>query len=188
MQELLRKNKMRPLKNHRWLGLTLVMVLSVIVAASTAKAPVTLAHAHKSKTAEQIEPEKIKIVPQRERDKAQELKVKGPTKTLGITSLTNLGAVDLSGEFKSLDGYTLRAREIVVAPGGQVAVHQHNSRPGIAYIIEGEMVEYRNDQDDPIVRKAGSVAFERTGVVHWWKNQSSKPARALVVDIVPKQK
>lgn len=175
---------MRALKHLRWLGLGSISLLSVCgLAASTAHTPALLAHQHQSEATQKIE-----IVPQQERDKAQELKAAGPTKTTGIQSLTMLGAIDLSGELESLEGYTLRAREIVVAPGGQVAVHQHNARPGVAYIIEGEMVEYRNDQAGAVVRKAGAVAFEKTGVVHWWKNQSSTPASALVVDIVPQQK
>jgi quercetin dioxygenase-like cupin family protein len=45
-------------------------------------------------------------------------------------------------------------------------------------------VEHRNDATTPIRRGVGTVAFERTGVVHWWKNESDKPARAIVVDIV----
>ncbi len=51
--------------------------------------------------------------------------------------------------------------------------------------IKGELTEHRAGMDGPVVRKAGDVAFEQTGVTHWWKNGSGKPARALVVDIVP---
>jgi hypothetical protein len=32
--------------------------------------------------------------------------------------------------------------------------------------------------------KAGEAAFETTGVTYWWRNQTSQPVRALVVDIV----
>jgi quercetin dioxygenase-like cupin family protein len=31
----------------------------------------------------------------------------------------------------------------------------------------------------------GEAAFEATGVTHWWRNEGSTTARALVVDIVP---
>jgi quercetin dioxygenase-like cupin family protein len=127
------------------------------------------------------------VVPQQERDTAQQLEMEGPTETLGIESLTVLATVELGDEFAGMEGYILRAREIVVAPGGQVAVHQHDARPGVAYIIEGEMVEYRNDQAGPIPRSAGEISTEKTGVVHWWKNESSENAHALVVDIVPKE-
>jgi len=84
-----------------------------------------------------------------------------------------------------MQGRVLRAREIVIAPGGVIAVHEHNTRPGVAYILEGEIVEHRNDSDKPVLRRPGDAAFERTGVAHWWENRSDKPVRALVVDIVP---
>ena len=67
-------------------------------------------------------------------------------------------------------------------------VHRHQGWPGVAYIIEGEMTEYRIGADGratTAVKKAGETALERTGVVHWWKNASGRIARALVVDIVP---
>lgn len=125
------------------------------------------------------------IVPDAEREQAAELKASGPTENKGVESVRNLGEVDLTGEFESPDGRILRVREIVVEPGGVVAVHQHQSRPGMAYILEGKIVEHRDDSDDPIVRKAGEVSFEKTGVTHWWENKSSGKVRALVVDVVP---
>lgn len=91
----------------------------------------------------------------------------------------------LGGEFDGMQGRELRAREIVIAPGGVIAVHEHNTRPGVAYILEGEIIEHRNDNDKPIRRRQGDAAFERTGVAHWWENRSEKTVRALVVDIVP---
>jgi quercetin dioxygenase-like cupin family protein len=75
---------------------------------------------------------------------------------------------------------------ISLDPGAVVAVHEHRQRPGFAYILEGEVVERRNDGDGaPVTRKPGDVAVERTGVVHWWKNETDKPAKALIVDVVP---
>ena len=112
-------------------------------------------------------------------------KPEGPTETKGIESTEVLGSVSLSGEFEGLDGYKLRAREVTVLPGGQVAVHQHTSRPGVAYILEGEMVEHRKGVDGPVVKATGATAFEKSGTIHWWKNESSAKARVMVVDIVP---
>ena len=125
------------------------------------------------------------VVPQAEIDAAQRLLADGPRETRGVESITALGHVPLDGEFDSPDGRVLRAREFLIAPGAQIAVHEHQQRPGVAYILEGELVEHRNDAPAPIRRGVGAVAFERTGVVHWWKNESDRPARALVVDIVP---
>jgi quercetin dioxygenase-like cupin family protein len=125
------------------------------------------------------------VVPQQELEKAQGLGAEGPTETVGIESSVVLGTMLLSGEFDGLDGHVLRAREVVVLPGGQVAVHQHESRPAVAYVLEGQLVEHRNDEEGPITRAVGAVAFEKTGVIHWWKNESTEKARVLVVDIVP---
>jgi quercetin dioxygenase-like cupin family protein len=125
------------------------------------------------------------VVPSSEYKIAQELAAEGPTETTGIESAKVLGTMSLAGEFAGTEGHMLRVREVTVLPGGQVAVHQHNSRPGAAYILEGELVEHRNDADEPVIRPAGAVALERTGTIHWWKNESSAKARVLVVDIVP---
>lgn len=125
------------------------------------------------------------VVPEAEKAAAQKMMAEGPDKTSGIAGVNKLGAAALDGEFDSPAGLVLRAREIIFEPGGVVAVHQHDGRPGVAFIIEGELTEHRAGMDGPVVRKAGDVAFEQTGVTHWWKNASGKPARALVVDIVP---
>lgn len=124
------------------------------------------------------------IIPEHEKEAAQRLKADGPRETVGVESVTSLGSVSLAGELPGADGKVLRAREFVLAPGATIAVHEHQQRPGLAYILEGEVVEHRNDHPGPIVRGVGAVAFERSGGVHYWKNESGRPARALVVDIV----
>ena len=110
--------------------------------------------------------------------------LKGPTKTAGIESVNALGVVDLGGEFESMKGHEMRARVFTIKPGGVVARHEHQSRPGFAYIISGQIIEHRNDQKAAIVRKPGDVAVERSGVVHYWENTFKEPVVALVVDIV----
>jgi quercetin dioxygenase-like cupin family protein len=125
------------------------------------------------------------VVPSSEYKIAQELGAEGPTETFGIESAEVLGTMSLAGEFAGTEGHMLRVREVTVLPGGQVAVHQHNSRPGAAYVLEGELIEHRNDADAPLTRVTGAVALEKTGTIHWWKNESSTRARVLVVDIVP---
>ncbi|MEM1389373.1 MAG: cupin domain-containing protein [Pseudomonadota bacterium] len=125
------------------------------------------------------------VVPQEEKLRAQELLADGPTETSGIGGVEMLGTVSLDGEFSSSDGLVMRVRELLINPGGIVAVHQHDNRPGIAYIIEGEMTEHRSSEPEGVVKAAGDVAFESSGVVHWWENTGDTPARALVVDLVP---
>jgi len=125
------------------------------------------------------------VVPDHEKKIARDKALDGPTKTHGIAGVKALVALHLGSEFAAMEGQQMRARELVIEPGAVVAVHQHERRPGFAYIVEGEMIEHRNDQEGPIVRRAGDVAVERTGVSHWWENRSGKRARAIVVDIVP---
>jgi quercetin dioxygenase-like cupin family protein len=83
-----------------------------------------------------------------------------------------------------MDGRRMRARIITLQPGAVVAVHEHRQRPGIAYILEGEVVEHRSDHDEPQIRRPGAVAVEYSGVAHWWRNDGEASVRALVVDII----
>lgn len=124
------------------------------------------------------------VIPEHEKEAAQRLMADGPKETRGVESAAEVGSVPLDGEIPGAEGKVLRARHFVLAPGAQIAVHEHQQRPGVAYVLEGEMTEYRNDASGPIKRGVGAAAFERTGVVHWWKNETDRPARALVVDIV----
>lgn len=125
------------------------------------------------------------IVPAHEHKIAQDKKLAGPDKSQGITSVTTLGSLDLGKDFPAMQGQQFRAREIVIEPGGIVAVHEHDSRPGVAYILEGEIIEHRSDRTDPVQHQKGSVAFENSGVAHWWENKSTMTVKALVVDILP---
>ena len=102
-------------------------------------------------------------------------------------SVESLGSLDLSREFSALQGRMLRTRRITIAPGGSVAWHQHQQRPGVAYLINGSLIEIRDNGTGPraIQRKAGDAVFESTGVLHGWRNDSDQPATAVVIDLVP---
>ena len=127
------------------------------------------------------------VVPEVEKARAAALLADGPAETSGIAGVKVIGEVPLDGEFATSDGLKIRVRELAIDPGGIVAVHRHDKRPGVAYIIEGEMTEHRSSEDGPSVKTAGSTAMERSGIVHWWENTGSITARALVVDIVPQK-
>jgi quercetin dioxygenase-like cupin family protein len=125
-------------------------------------------------------------VPSAEYARAAALNAAGPSQTTGVSAIRALGELPLATELQSPDlPRVLRARELVIDPGGVVAVHEHQGRPGVAYLIEGELIEHRSDADAPLRRQAGDAAFESSGLVHWWENRSERPARALVVDLVP---
>ncbi|MFM7641317.1 MAG: cupin domain-containing protein [Cyanobium sp.] len=109
----------------------------------------------------------------------------GANVTQGVVAIKRLGGQPLGEEFAALQGRELRLREITVATGGSIALHRHDRRPGVAYILEGQMTERRGPGFTPRVYGPGQVAFEGHGVTHWWRNEGSTPSRALVVDIVP---
>ncbi|HJN36305.1 MAG: cupin domain-containing protein [Prochlorococcus sp.] len=125
------------------------------------------------------------IVPTHERQPALPVITGAPAKNQGIRSVRLLGAVDLGHDFAAMGGYQLRAREIIVEPGGEVGVHRHEQRPGVAVVVEGRMTEMRGLEGLPVTYGPGGTSFETTGVIHWWRNQGEDPARAVVVDIVP---
>lgn len=116
-------------------------------------------------------------------DASAETEFVGPTETKGVAGIESRGVIELEGEFASMKGKQMRAREFTIEPGGVVGVHTHNNRPGYAYILEGNIVEHRNDTEGPILHQPGSVAIEKNGVAHWWENTSDKNVKALVVDI-----
>ena len=124
------------------------------------------------------------IVPAQEKAIAEKLGVEGPSETTGITSMQILGAIDLEQDFAALAGRSMRIRKVVIAPNGTVGVHQHTARPGVLYMLDGELTEFRNDHDGGQIRKTGDVSFEKNGVIHWWRNDSSSEATALVIDII----
>lgn len=128
------------------------------------------------------------VVPAHEHETPAAKALDGPTETKGVESVRQLGSTALKRDIPALAGRALRARELKIAPGGVVAAHTHEARPGLAYILSGEILEYRSDHAKPILRRQGDVAFEYGGVSHWWQNASDQPVRALVVDIVEQPK
>jgi len=124
------------------------------------------------------------IIPDAERAIAAAAGLEGPAESSGIGDVKVLATLPLAGEFEGLEGHVMRVREITLLPGGRVAVHEHHSRPGVAYMLEGEAVEHRRNEKTPLVRRRGDVAMEKSGIAHWWENVSDQPARVVVVDIV----
>ncbi len=109
----------------------------------------------------------------------------GPKATQGVMAMKRLGGQPLGADFPSLQGRELRVRELTIAPGGAIMIHRHEQRPGAAYILEGQMTERRGPDFTPRVIGPGEAVFEGSGIIHWWRNEGTTPARALVVDIVP---
>ncbi|MDM7951992.1 MAG: cupin domain-containing protein [Cyanobium sp. CZS 25K] len=127
----------------------------------------------------------LAVVPETERLPGRSpAAIDAPTSNAGVLAVRSLGSQPLGGDFSALEGRVLRLREITIAPGGHIGLHRHDSRPGVAYLLEGRLTERRGPAYGPVVLEAGEAAFETTGVTHWWRNETSQPAQALVVDIV----
>jgi len=104
-----------------------------------------------------------------------------PTENSGIKSIP-LYLQSLQKQIPAMAGYVLRSRRITLAPGGSVKMHSHADRPGFLYVLEGELTEYNGDSVN-IVKPGGSWT-ESADTFHGVKNNTDKPAIAIVVDIV----
>jgi quercetin dioxygenase-like cupin family protein len=106
----------------------------------------------------------------------------GPKDAVGV-SVVSLASIPLGLEIAGMDKRQMRARVFTIAAGGSVPHHPHTDRPGHAYILSGEITEYRNDEANPGIRKAGDLAVEKAGVDHAWVNHTNLPVKVLVVDV-----
>ncbi|VAV94220.1 hypothetical protein MNBD_ALPHA08-9 [hydrothermal vent metagenome] len=104
-----------------------------------------------------------------------------PTENKGISG-EPLGLQTLQEQIPAMAGYVLRTRRVTLAPGGSVKTHSHADRPGFLYVLEGELAEYK----DGVVKtfKPGDSWTETANTVHGVKNNTDKPAVAIVIDLV----
>jgi quercetin dioxygenase-like cupin family protein len=96
-----------------------------------------------------------------------------------VRAALDLGAQDLDG----LAGRQLRMREITLEPGGVIALHTHNGRPSLTYVLSGSLVEHREGVAEPREYKAGEALTEGKEVTHWAENKGTVPVRLLAVDV-----
>lgn len=109
-----------------------------------------------------------------------------PERTAG-TAIEDLGTMKLREEYPHIPGvatYGMRGRRITVDPGGSIGLSYHAGRPGIAYVIEGILLEHRADSDVPAVRRKGAVSTASNGIWTYWQNKSPSPAKLFVFDIL----
>ncbi len=78
----------------------------------------------------------------------------------------------------------VRLRRLVMAPGGVIAWHTHETTQGAAMIVAGEATEIRNSCLDPIVYRAGDVAIEDAQTAHGWRNDGDVPTVVIVAHVV----
>ena len=112
----------------------------------------------------------------------------GPTEHEGIEvgMLAELSEDTMKATI-GLEGYTMRMRAVGVAPGGQIAEHGHEDRPGIVTMVQGEWVEGRPTGEKTYSADAYGTFPEDEDTVHWVYNRTDAFATALVCDIAKVQ-
>jgi quercetin dioxygenase-like cupin family protein len=103
-----------------------------------------------------------------------------PPAMKGVT-IVALQSVDLGPEIDGMAGRQLRMRKITVEPGGFFSLHSHKDRPGTVYVLEGKIVETRND----VVKEygPGDSWFENKETNHRVENKGGTPATFVAVDV-----
>lgn len=100
----------------------------------------------------------------------------------GVTTRL-LSTVDLGPEIEGMAGRQLRMRLITIEPGGVFGpVHDHRGRPGLVYILQGNITDHRNGTETDYGPGAGWPEDKDT--VHWLENKGTVQAVEVSVDIV----
>jgi quercetin dioxygenase-like cupin family protein len=106
---------------------------------------------------------------------------KPPTEAKGITA-SSLASLDLGPEIPGLQGRYLRARLVTADPGGHSAVHSHNDRPAIPYVLRGMLTQCTPDGKCRDLRE-GEAGTADKDTVHWDENKGKTTLVYLVLDI-----
>ena len=105
-----------------------------------------------------------------------------PTEHQGV-SVSGRGALELGAQIPEMEGFQVRIRQVTVEPGGVVAVHGHEHRPGAFFVVSGDgVMEIRGKEKHHIT--PGTAVLESKEVHHWVKNEGDQ-AHLFVFDIVP---
>ena len=110
------------------------------------------------------------------------------------------GSFKLLGDIKLRDAiagvpevynYVMRAREISMKAGEMISLQKHAGRPSITYVIQGVIVEYRDDRNDVtdnhgvplgVPLRAGDFTINANGVSRWLINTADQEARVFEID------
>lgn len=105
--------------------------------------------------------------------------------TKGIT-VKLLSTVDLGPEIEGMAGRQLRMRLVTFEPGAVFGpLHDHVDRPGIVYILQGTITDFRNGVATEYGPGVGWPEDRNT--YHWLENRGTVPAVDISVDIVRKE-
>lgn len=109
-----------------------------------------------------------------------------PTEHSGLTveALGQVAPESLQAQI-GLEGQILRLRSITIAPGGQIAKHDHATRAGLVKVLSGEVIEGRPEGETAWSAGQASALVEAHDTVHWFFNRGDVPAELLVCDTLP---
>jgi quercetin dioxygenase-like cupin family protein len=107
-----------------------------------------------------------------------------PAESKGI-GITKLGVVPKESVSRQtgLEGYVLQLRLATIEPGGQIARHDHSSRPGLVYTLEGSIVEGRPEGERQFPAGEQVALVEDADTDHWAYNRTDKTATILICDL-----
>ncbi|MDI3338793.1 cupin domain-containing protein [Defluviimonas aestuarii] len=107
-----------------------------------------------------------------------------PTDNVGI-GITQLGVVPEDSMIRQIgtDGYFLQLRLATLEPGGHVARHQHDKRPGLVYTLEGSWTEGRSDGETEYPAGQEIALVEAADTDHWFYNRGDEPVTVIICDM-----
>lgn len=108
--------------------------------------------------------------------------VVGPANSINITAYVRSDA-GLGGLGPGFDGRAFRLRYWDIKPGGVVPLHSHRGRPATIYVVNGEILEFRNGAGEPVRHRGGEISSESGGLVHHWRNLTGETVHLVASDI-----
>ena len=104
------------------------------------------------------------------------------SETKGVT-VKLLSVLDLGAEIEGMAGRQLRMRMVTMEPGAVFGpVHDHKDRPGMVYILQGTITDFRNGVATEYGPGLGWPEDKDT--LHWLENRGTQTAVEISVDIV----
>lgn len=104
-----------------------------------------------------------------------------PIEAKGMTAQA-LASLALGPEIQGLQGRYLRARLVAAEPGGHSAIHSHQDRPAIPYVLRGTLTQCTTAGTCSELRE-GQAGTADKNTVHWDENKGTTPLIYLVLDI-----
>ena len=109
-----------------------------------------------------------------------------PPATSGSIRIEPLGSIDMGVEFPDVEAtkyHVMRSRRFTLRPHQSTPVYRSRGRPAFVYVVQGNVVEQRSDQE-PSVRRPEDFLIEDADISYYWENPTSELVVLWVVDFV----